>query len=211
MKKEKKNKKQKNFEVNNFRKKIFKSNGKSGKKSKTNKESELEEEIKDVKKTEKKDKTTDKQFQNFLEPSVENFSPVLEKAVNILQQDSLEQEFIHVSDFSKNQDDKQTGYIAQNIQKNYTLAQKRTRNTEENFFVEQPELINIENIRRETVGRNLHPHLKEISPVDSKYFLIENKKNYGIKIIQPEKQDVEKIVGESQERSNEKIKEYKIR
>ena len=168
-------------------------------------ESELEEKIEDT------DTSIDShQFHDFLKTSAENFSPVLEKAVGVPQQ-NLESDFVSISSSGKKQDDEQTGYSLKDVKENYSLVQEELRRIKENSFVEQPEPINIESVRMETVGRDLHPQLRNISPVNLEPHELRKHEIYQEGNIQPEKIDMERVGREPSERPIEKIKEYKIK
>lgn len=216
MKKEtkKKTKKQKKVISSNEKSELEPSKGDPGEpKIEEEKEtSELEEEIKDAENSLGKN-----QFQEFIQQSstgitqpTESFSPVL-KRVETPQQEPLEQNVASTQlSIGEAEDTTQTKYTPAKQSEDYTVESKKGDETytesgkiDEDLIVRQPASINIE-----TAGRDLHPQLREVTPVTLESQ--ELRKPQGTleeKYIQPEKIDTEKVGRETPG----KIKEYKIK
>lgn len=171
-------------------------------------ESELEEEIKDT------ENSLDKnQFHEFLKPSAESFSPVLEKVQDAPRQESLERDVGFVSTSAKQQEDNNIQYNPVSYTESYTPISERdiessveeSRQIRETFSVSQPAPINME-----TAGRDLHPQLREVSPVNlESRELRKPQATLEEKYIKPEKIDMEKVGREKA--PGRKVQKYEIR
>ena len=178
------------------------------KKSQGEETSELEEEIKDT------ENSLDKnQFHEFLKPSAESFSPVLEKVQDAPRQESLEHDVGFISTSAKQQEDRNIQYNPVSYTESYTPISERdiessveeSRKIRETFSVAQPAPINVE-----TAGRDLHPQLREVSPVNLES--MELRKSQGTleeKYIKPERIDMEKVGREKA--PSRKVQKYETR
>ncbi len=116
----------------------------------SNEESELEERV-----DETEEEIDDSNFQDFLKPSSESFSPVLERIADVSEPIRLEQEIFSPT-FTEN---KEEGTRYNKV--DYETA-KEELTIKDNLLVKQPEPVRIENIRRD-----LHPQLRDIAFVNS--------------------------------------------
>ncbi len=156
-----------------------------------------EPEIKDA------EKSLDKnQFQEFIQQSstditqpTESFSPVLKRVETPQQITDLEHGVASAPTQSK-ENDEQIKYGSSKQSEDYAIKSERSdenyiesRKIEEDFSIGQPTPINIE-----TAGRDLHPQLRGVAPVNLESW--EVRKPQGTlekKYIQPEKIDREKV------------------
>lgn len=185
-------------------------------------ESELEEEIEETSEEEEskledkiedtEDRIKDTEFHEFLKPSAESFSPVLERA-ETPSRESLEQDVGFGSISATEQEDQQIQYNPVNYDENYTREPERdigssveeSRKIRETFSVGQPAPINLE-----TVGRDLRPQLRDVSLVNLESQ--ELRKPQGTleeKYVQPEKIDPEKVGREKTPRRE--VQKYEVR
>ena len=111
----------------------------------SNEESELEERVDNT-----EEEIDDSNFQEFLKPSSESFSPVLEKIADAPEPVNLEQD-ISQPTFTEN---KEEGKKYEEV--NYETA-KEELTIKDNLLVKQSEPIRIENVRRD-----LHPQLRDV-------------------------------------------------
>ena len=145
------------------------------------------------------------QFQEFAQqsspditqPFTESFSPVLKRVEAPQQITDLEQNVASTRlSIGETEDTAQTRYTPTRPSEDYTARPERDDETytepgkiDEDFSAMQPAPINIE-----TAGRDLHPKLRGVTPVNLE--LWEVRKPHGTleeKYIQPEKIDVEKV------------------
>lgn len=121
--------------------------------SKKEEESELEREIKEEDlKTTQAEEIEEEQFTKFTQPSVEPFSPVLER-IETPQQEPLEDNLASVTTPTEKKDEEKIKYETGYIEPNYEDMQKRQR-INENLLVQESAPINFE-----TTRIDLHPHL----------------------------------------------------
>ncbi len=132
----------------------------TSKKSKQ-KSSELEKEIEETesqetnKALEKTSEETidDNEFREFIQPSIESFSPVLEKVE--IPQESLEQDVAPISTSTEKKDETSTNYDTGYIEPNYeSIVRESIKN--ENLIVKQSVPINMER-----VGTDLRPQIEQ--------------------------------------------------
>ena len=113
-------------------------------------ESELEEQVDKI-----EEEINDNQFQEFLKPSSEDFSPVLEKIADAPELVNLEQD-VSSSTFTENKKEEDTKYDEVNYE---TVREELRKN--ENLLVKQFAPIRIEN-----AGKDLHPQLRDMTFVN---------------------------------------------
>ena len=129
---------------------------------KKHEESGLEEKIQDTETF-----MDNNQFHEFLKPSTESFSPVLE-TVEASRQESLERDVAGVLTSTENRDNDLRKYNPVKYIESYTTKAERTtgdnvkksKTIDRNFAIRQPEKINIE-----TVRRDFNPQLRDVAPV----------------------------------------------
>ena len=168
--------------------------------------SELEDEIKKTERALDENKFREFVAQSSTEiPPTESFSPVLEKTETPRQRIDLEQGVASTQlRIGEAEDNEQIKYSPTKNSEGYTPKSERDEENytesgkiDENFPIGQPAQINVE-----TAGRDLHPQLREVSPINlESHELRKPQGTLETKYVQPESIDMEKVGRERQGKS----------
>ena len=171
-------------------------------------ESGLEEEIEET-----EDIIKDQEFHEFLKPSAESFSPVLERAESPRQISDLEQDIAGVLTSTEDRDDDARRYTPVTYAESYRTESERniegpveeSNKIREILSVSQPAPTNIE-----AAGRDLRPQLRDVSLINlESQELREPRGTLEEKYVQPERIDMEKVGREKT--PSRKVQKYEIR